>query len=324
MRQTSAAAETPSAASGAVVLHPAAEAVYLRVLLEKQPSCLLRIAVDGQLLAVNDAALGLLGATGLAQVLNHNFSERFGLADPGWWDEFAGRVMSGGAASGETELRDLTGAERSVLLQGRALPDPPDAIASLLVAVRDIGATRRLEASLQAHEAERVKLQSALEQQQLALMERESAAKQALAALRSSADRGSKERQQQLATALERAEGEVRRLQAALSEAEAQRTLMQQTLDQRLAAAVSDAEAEKRELQRQLLQTVAEHETFAEALREREAKQQRMVAEHVSARMAAERALTDAKAQADQLRKALSTVLDVAAVARQDRQPGQE
>jgi hypothetical protein len=343
MRQFSPAVETTPTASASVVMHPATEAAHLRVVIEKQPSCLLRVGVDGLLLAVNDAALNLLGATELAQVLNHNFAERFGLAD-GWWPEFAGRVASAGAASGECELRDLSGAERAVVLQGRALLDQPDGIDSLLVAVRDISATRRLEASLQAHEAERVKLQRALEEQQLALMERERAARTALAALRSEIDRGSVDQLRQLQTSLETAQAEVRQLQAALDQAKGERVLLQGAVGEsdlarrqsrkaleeaeqratRLETMATEAEAGRRQLQVLLDQTVAEHEEFEAALREREAKQQRLVAEQVSARMAAERALADARAQVEQLQKALSTVLDVASAARPTRREGRE
>ena len=53
----------------------AAEVERLRTLLERQPSCLMRVAVDGTLLAVNEAALSLLGASELGQVLDSSLVE---------------------------------------------------------------------------------------------------------------------------------------------------------------------------------------------------------------------------------------------------------
>src|SRR5215210_2473983 len=77
---------------------PVAEIARLRSLLELQPSCLMRIATDGTLLAVSNAALTLLGAHELAQVLDTNLVERIrGDAAANTWPDFMNRVVSSGS-----------------------------------------------------------------------------------------------------------------------------------------------------------------------------------------------------------------------------------
>lgn len=256
----------------------------------------MRVGLDGVLLAINDAALSLLGARELGQALRTNITERLAPGQDGWWHEFAGRVVGSGSASGECEMRDLSGAQRTVVMQGRALPDHPDGIQSLLVAVRDISAMRRLEASLQQHEAERAKLQQQrAEEHQLALLVREREARHAEAA-KAEIERAAAAQQEQLRTALEASEAEVRRLRTALDEAQGGR----QQLEDRVAA----AEAGQRELEAMVEQTLADQKAFRSVIAEREAERKRLVTQSVSARIAAERALAEARAEIEQLRNA--------------------
>jgi hypothetical protein len=132
-------------------------------MLEQQPSCLMRIGTDGTLLAASDAAVTLLGASELVQVLDTNLVERIRSDAPGdVWGDFTTRVFSGGSASAECEIDDLGGARRSVILLGVALPDHPDGVASLLVTVRDVSTARGLEASLHEQEDLRRSVQAAL------------------------------------------------------------------------------------------------------------------------------------------------------------------
>ena len=141
----------------------AAEVERLRTLLERQPSCLIRVAVDGTLLAVNEAALSLLGASELGQVLDSSLVE---CIEDGrtTWSGFIQRVANGGSASLECEMTDRTGARRAVILQAVMLPAHPDGHESLLVTVRDVSTSRRLQASLQEQEALRRSAQQQLEQ----------------------------------------------------------------------------------------------------------------------------------------------------------------
>ena len=50
-------------------IEPRVEAAHLRRLIESQPTCLMRVGLDGGLLAVNEAAQKMLGAAGLTAVL---------------------------------------------------------------------------------------------------------------------------------------------------------------------------------------------------------------------------------------------------------------
>jgi hypothetical protein len=75
------------------------EAAHLRALLEKQPSCLLRVGRDGLLLACNDAGLSLLGKNHLGDVLNQRFEEHLAPNQVDTWREFADRVWATGAGS---------------------------------------------------------------------------------------------------------------------------------------------------------------------------------------------------------------------------------
>jgi hypothetical protein len=142
----------------------AAEVERLRIVLEKLPACVMRVGTDGTLLAVNEAALSLLAARELAQVLDTNFAERLaGDAAATFWMAFVSRVFDGGSASAECNMIDLAGAEREVLVVGVRLPDHPDQRRSLLVTVRDTSAARRLEASLQEQDQLRQAAQHGLE-----------------------------------------------------------------------------------------------------------------------------------------------------------------
>lgn len=123
----------------------------------------MRVGLDGRVLAVSDHAMSLLGVRELGQVLDTNFVELLrGDAVAATWAEFVARVTQSGSASGEGELEDFTGSKRAVNMQGVAIPDHPDGIASMLLTVRDISTARRLEASLEEEEGLRRSLQSAL------------------------------------------------------------------------------------------------------------------------------------------------------------------
>jgi len=146
-------------------INAAAEVVRLRTLLERQSSCLMRTATDGTLLAVSDAAVTLLGAHELAQVLDTSLVDRIrGDAAAAMWADFTTRVFSSGSASAECEIEDVVGTRRSVILLGVALPNHPDGLKSMLVTVRDVSTARGLEASLHEQEDLRKSVQAALAQ----------------------------------------------------------------------------------------------------------------------------------------------------------------
>lgn len=86
----------PDAASPAT---SASDGEHLRQLLEQQPACLVRVTLDGMLLAVNKAALSMLGASSLEQVLRTSIVERCLPGQQELWREFAVRVWSSGSGS---------------------------------------------------------------------------------------------------------------------------------------------------------------------------------------------------------------------------------
>lgn len=144
------------------------DASHLRRLLEKQPSCLLRVGRDGLLLACNEAGLGLLGTGDLAQVLDRPLDEYFAPAHRAAWHEFRAHVWVTGAGFLECDLAPATDAgTRTVQLQAVALRHHPDGLESMLLAVRDTSTLRRLEESLLLKEsrAEQQRLTAALKEQ---------------------------------------------------------------------------------------------------------------------------------------------------------------
>jgi hypothetical protein len=293
----------------ALRVDPAAEAAYLRALIERQPSPLMRVALDGTLLAVSDAALGLLAGKDLAQVLGSSLLERLAPEHAQLWRDFASRVWQQGSASLECSLVDFTDVPRTVQLQGVALTDHPDGLESMLLSARDVSAVRRLESTLAEQESHRRVIA-----EQKAKLAEAVAAQQRLESL--AADRES-----QVQRLIQEQANERTALQQSLSDAH-QLQLMQQErqMQQTVAALKAEVEQESSErqaLQKMLEQSVAEREAFETALREREAKRQKLVADHATARIRAEQALGDAQAQLEQVTRALNALLDAAGAARQ-------
>ena len=133
--------------------HPVAEAFHLRRVIERQPSCLLRVGIDGVVLAANEAALSLLGAGELPQVLGTTLTALMVPRDRDQWSDFAARDQRRrGACSIECEVTDLSGARRTLLLQGIPLLDHQDGVLSMILAARDTSAQHRLETALQERE----------------------------------------------------------------------------------------------------------------------------------------------------------------------------
>ncbi len=132
-------------------VEPAAEAGHLRRLLDTQPSCLLRVARSGEILAANDAALGLLGVDGRREALGASMSRWIRSDQIESWNEFVGRVVDGahGAPTSlETHLV-LQDVHRRVLLNGIPLVDHPDGVASVILAAHDISERILLEATIE-------------------------------------------------------------------------------------------------------------------------------------------------------------------------------
>ena len=133
-------------------LTPSSDPLYLRRLLERQPACLIRVRLDGVLLACNDAALSLFGVGARRAVLNTNLTDRIVPAQRTKWQEFMTRCWANGAASVECHLVIPDDNDRPVLVQGVALKNHPDGFESLLLNRRDQSQTHRPEHSIQSAE----------------------------------------------------------------------------------------------------------------------------------------------------------------------------
>jgi len=269
------------------------EALHLRRLLEKQPGCLMRVGIDGLLLAANDAAVRLLGADTLAQVLGGKLTDRIIRRHQELWTDFADRIRGGTSGSFECDINDLAGNRRNILLQGVPLLDHADGIPSMILAARDTSTRRRLETALRSRDVsqELGELQQQLEGQVFAersrsatplvgrALDQQSAAKPAA---------GWAERQQALAeehrlallakeheakqmmgvvrAELDRAVSERHQLEAALKERDIdhQRLLSESDSDRR--RLVSEHAAELMKVQ----QTLLEEHQLAQLVKERE------------------------------------------------------
>jgi hypothetical protein len=192
-----------------------ADAAYLLTVIEKQPSCLLRVGIDGRLLAANRSALRLLGTGDLAQALDRTLTERILPAHRERWRDFLTRVWEIGSGSIECDMTDVAGVQRTLLLDGVALREHPDSNRSMLMGARDASAGRRLEKSLEedeasrvqereaqrrqletAHAMDRARLQQTLaEERQLALMLKEREGRQMLDGMRAELEQARAEHQ---------------------------------------------------------------------------------------------------------------------------------
>jgi PAS domain S-box-containing protein len=147
---------------------------HLRAVLERQPVVLTRVGKDGTFLAVNEAGLSMLGAQSLEQVLGTSLMNMVQGEDRKACQAFIDRAMGGQRGSFEVDLVGLTGSRHTLELHASAHPGAPDAVPSVLVSLRDVTESRRLEHSLvesatrqaeqeAAHDAERKRLLADLE-----------------------------------------------------------------------------------------------------------------------------------------------------------------
>ena len=139
------------------------EVERLRFLIERQPTCVLRVGLDSVILAANEAALGQLGASQLGQALGHRFTQWMLPRHRDRWLDLARRAYQNGAASIECELLDLAERRHAVQLQAVKQPPHPDGMESMTVAIREISGVSRLEQALQDQEAAGLALADARE-----------------------------------------------------------------------------------------------------------------------------------------------------------------
>ena len=207
---------------------------HLRNLLEIQPVCLTRVAADGTFLAINEAALSMLGAERLEQILGTSLLALVEADHRDICHKFLVRVSAGERGSVEVDLTGLAGLRHT--LQVHAMSHPaPDGLASALCTFRDVTEYRRLESAVvenatrtgseERHlqriaelEAGKIDLEAALNEQQARLSELATKAGRA-----SETDAVRRELEENLAqqqTRLAEAERRVTEAEARLSEAE--------------------------------------------------------------------------------------------------------
>ena len=120
----------------------------LRAMLETAPVCLMRVAGDGTILAMNIAALDMVEAERAEQMVDESWYERVVPDDQAACRDFIERASHGERGSFECQIKRLSGTHRTVLMGAVRAPVDADGTPSALVAMRDLDKTRSLEAGL--------------------------------------------------------------------------------------------------------------------------------------------------------------------------------
>jgi hypothetical protein len=123
-------------------------ATHLRDLIDRQPCALVRIGVDGRVLAANRAAMALLGASDVEAIRAVRIPDRLAADDRVAWEAFVSRVAAGAADSINCELDDLRAERRFLEFAAVPLLDHPDGVPSILANARDRSETLGLEKAL--------------------------------------------------------------------------------------------------------------------------------------------------------------------------------
>ena len=228
------------AQQSAVASKPASDG-HLRLIIETQPVCLTRVAPDGTFLAVNDAALSMLGAERLDQVLGTSLLNLIGSEQRDAVRDFLTRVAAGERGSAEADLQGLGGTQHNVQIHAVPHPSPVDGLPSALCTFRDVTEHRRLEAAVVESAARPVADESQLQRiaeletanhELEAAVSREQARVAELEAFQADAEARARELEEQSAARQE--------LEAALAGQQARTTELEQAL--------AEAEARVREL----------------------------------------------------------------------------
>ncbi len=274
---------------------------HLRRVVESQPVPLSRVSDDGIFLAVNDAALSMLGAERLEQVLDTSLLE---MVAPGSRDScrvFLSRVAAGDRGSTEVEFTGLGGLAHTLQLHATTHPLSPDGKTSVLVTFRDVTEYRRLERAV-VEAAAREEQLAAAHAAEVARLSTQIADSHANAKARSGDEARTAALEQQLADA-ERKHHEGAERHAVLQ---------------------AQARAEVQAAQDQLEATIAEHLSrlteVEEALRTAEARERKIAEQHendgASLRLALQQAQDDYAQQVEELRKAVATLEETLAAAK--------
>lgn len=132
---------------------PAAETLevaHFRRLIEKQPAVLMRVALDGAVVAANDAAMGLLGAEDLDQLAGLLLPACVAPEHRDRWIEFTAAIENGTSKSFECLFTNLVGTCRQIVFHGVPLIDHHDGIPSVILSAHDMSTLRRTEEVFEA------------------------------------------------------------------------------------------------------------------------------------------------------------------------------
>ena len=134
----------------------------LRVMLETAPVCLMRVAGDGTILAMNIAALDMVEAERAEQVVDESWYERVVPDAQAACRDLIERASTGERGSLECQIKRLSGTERTVLIGAVRAPMDANGAPSALVVLRDLDKTRDLETGLEQSRRELGALEGAL------------------------------------------------------------------------------------------------------------------------------------------------------------------
>ena len=134
----------------------------LRIRLETAPACLMRVAGDGTILALNIATLKMIDAKWADQVVDQSWFERVEPDDQAACRDFIERAANGERGSFECQIEGLSGTQRTVLMHAVRAPVAASGVPSALVVMLDLDDTRGLEAALEQYRQELGVVETAL------------------------------------------------------------------------------------------------------------------------------------------------------------------
>ena len=134
----------------------------LRVMLETAPACLMRVAGDGTILAMNIAMLAMVDAERADQVVDQSWYERVVPDAQAACRNFIERAAHGERGSLECQIEGFSGTQRWVVMHAVCAPVDASGVPSALVAIRDLDKTRGLEAGLEQYRGKLENLEKAL------------------------------------------------------------------------------------------------------------------------------------------------------------------
>ena len=301
----------------------------LRAMLETAPVCLMRVAGDGTILAMNIAALDMVEAERAEQMVDESWYERVAPDAQAACRDFIERASHGERGSFECQIQRLSGAHRTVLMGAVRAPVDADGAPSALVAMRDLDKTRSLEAGLTqgreklegletalsdleaqnqqlvaGHEAERAEWQP--QQSSTDLTAQRAAWEQAEATRRQEFVAKHQAEREATEQALKAAEAQCQQL-AADHEAERAEWQPQQSSTDLTAQRAAWEQAEATRRQEFVNKQQAEREALEYALKAAEAQGQQLAADHEAERTKWKKQLAMVKAQEEAVVEQLFT-----------------